>query len=724
MKKIITWIASFILASSTAPVISQLVSNTSFNHAFFSNHSKESEPIINVKQLNKHGNFYAFSDTMGVLSAIGDKEGDSACVYLVDNRGNLQEIRLNGKTIDYVVEFYRMSDTLGVLNIGTGSYFLNDKGEIISLTPKLPSQSYIRELYTFSDTLSIVKVSSWTDSKLYFFNNRGELLPLMHGSNQVKGEFYRMSNTLGFITDSNKKAWLLDISDPNVPKWKDLGIKNTFTRMSDTLAIVKENSYINGHNWLLDISDPNNLKWTDLESKQGDFYRFSDSLCIFEEFNFNLKKHTGLYFLNLAGQFKKINLKETNFQTFWFAQFSNTMGILTVNVSIGDDIKLNTYLLLDNGELISIPNQEKNGFFGFRRMSDTLGVLSSWDIKKSYFLSIIPNPDDIAGLKASVIFDRTVENQYLKEINRPDYQGEASNNNVYFHADNKHIKSVTLNGTPIEKKGNFVDVIISIENLTNKIIIENDLTSDLKYNIYIKKQATVNNIKNVAGHQLTNYVGVFDNQDFSKEKTPNLQDIIVSDSEVEIDFNTKFISDNKLYKIDNQGKKNEICNITNGFKLSTIDSYMLESKDLVTNINNQYLTIGIPTITDFRTTDQWKQAENWALKNGYRQGDLSKMNANEIKDLLSKYNPSPTPSPTPNPNNNIGWYIFLGVFLGLITFGIAGFYINKFVIKPIRNKRSDIKADKYVAEQMELSKKWKEQETKEKQAREKKKGGK
>lgn len=116
--------------------------------------------------------------------------------------------------------------------------------------------------------------------------------------------------------------------------------------------------------------------------------------------------------------------------------------------------------------------------------------------------------------------------------------------------------------------------------------------------------------------------------------------------------------------------------------------------------------------------------ENWALKNGYKQSDLDRMNSNEIKDLLSKYNPSPTPSPTPNPNTNIGWYIFLGIFLGLITFEIAGFYINKFVIKPIRNKRSDIKADKYVAEQMELSKKWKEQEEKEKQAIDKNKGGK
>lgn len=689
MKKIIIWLASFVLASSTAPAVTQLVLNTSFNHTFFSNNLKESEPRINVKELNKHGNFYDFSSTMGVLSAIGDKEGDPASVYFVDNRGNLEEIRLNGKTINNVVQFYRMSDTLGVLNIGFGSYFLNNKGEMISLDKKLPPHtSYIRQLYAFSNSLSIVRILdyiTWTDKGLYFFSDSGELIPLKRGSEQVHGEFYRMSNTLGFITDSNKKTWLLDISDPNSPKWTDLGTTNLFfTRISDTLAVVKENSYINAHNWLLDISDPNAPKWTDLESKQGDFYSFSDSLCIFEEFDFNLKKHTGLYFLNLAGQFKKINLKETNFQTFSFAQFSNTMGILTVNVSNGYDLKLNTYLLLDNGELISIPNQEKNGFFGFRRMSDTLGVLSSWDIKKSYFLSIIPNPDDIAGLKASVIFDRTVENQYIKEINRPEYQGEASNNNVYFHAENKHIKSATLNGMPIEKKGNFVNVIIAIEDNKNELVIKNDLTNDLSYNIYIKKQPTINNIKNVAGHKLNNFVGVFDNKNLSNEKIPNLQDITVSDSEVEINFNSNFVSDNKLYKIDKKGNITEISNITSGLKLAKIDSYMLETKDLVTNINKQYLTIGTPTITDFRTTEQWKQVNNWALKNGYKQSDLDKMNANEIKDLLFKYNPSPKPPVPPTPHNNgLSSWVWFGIIIAsiLVFIGIP-YCVYKFYIGP------------------------------------------
>ncbi len=88
--------------------------NYNFNTPLFSNKVKVAESRINIKALNKNGNFYSFSNKMGILSSIGDKERKPTCVYFVDNRGNLQLIQLNGKNINNLVEFYCMSDTLGI----------------------------------------------------------------------------------------------------------------------------------------------------------------------------------------------------------------------------------------------------------------------------------------------------------------------------------------------------------------------------------------------------------------------------------------------------------------------------------------------------------------------------------------------------------------------------------------------------------------------------------
>lgn len=111
---------------------------------------------------------------------------------------------------------------------------------------------------------------------------------------------------------------------------------------------------------------------------------------------------------------------------------------------------------------------------------------------------------------------------------------------------------------------------------------------------------------------------------------------------------------------------------------------------MLQNINNQYLTIGTPTITDFRTTEQWKQVNNWALKNGYKQGDLDKMNANEIKDLLLKYNPSPKPPVPPTPHNNgLSPWAWFGIILGsgLFLVGVPYCFYAFVIRRRIRKKR-------------------------------------
>lgn len=356
-------------------------------------------------------------------------------------------------------------------------------------------------------------------------------------------------------------------------------------------------------------------------------------------------------------------------------------------------------------------------------MNDNLGVFVD-NSNESWFLSITPNPDDIAGLKASVHFEPEKQSQIITDINTSKYQGKGSNGDINFNVENENITEVTIDGNSQSIVDHKVQKKIISEG-KHEIVITNTLTTPLEYNLYIKKEPLKDDIiPTSSSTKHSKYVGIIPNQNLTNVKIPNLIDILQYSAEIKFDYNDFLVDSNKFYTLDKNFKLTNPIDVFKDTKISVSGNYLIQASDLIHNTWQQYLTIGIPTITDFRTTDQWKQAENWALKNGYKQSDLDKMNANEIKDLLSKYNPSPSPSPTPNPNNNIGWYIFLGIFLGLITFGIAGFYINKFVIKPIRNKRSDIKADKYVAEQMELSKKWKEQEKKEKQARDKNKGGK
>lgn len=701
MKKLLNMLTIGIL-TSTSLINTNMFLNSSFDQKNKLLKNNKKPVFVDLKE-NTVGNYLYFNQDKMVFI---DNQKNT---YFVDNLGNFKS--LNKKSDDAGSEnFVPLNQNVGVFKSENGnSNLLDSNGKFINLDK-------IGDFFNWNDEKGLY-IDEYQN--MFFLTKTGQFISITKPeADMIPEDIQKFNNNLFFIWDSiSKKSYLLSqegIFQEIKKDGQSIQI-NSFCSFNDNLAFVETTKtgvapdYIDiNQSWFMN-SDGDFIKEIKKEDSYiigGDKYNWNDENIIYIE-----QDTSDVYLLSSNGSFKSLKKKALRFE-----KWTNTLGFFELNsgecwlTDISDVLKPENYIL-------------DKKVFSFSKFSENLAVFSDKN-HKNWFLYAPFSEDDFSKFENSIHFDRTVENQNINEINLPSYKGKASNNDINFHAENIHITKVTLNGSKLPLINGKVNGIIE-KAKENTIVVQSDFPKQLQpFKIYIKKQPTINEIKNVVGHQLTNYVGVFDNKNLNINKTPNLQDILVSDSEVEINYDNFLVDKNELFKVDKNNDKTFIKKLSNNEHYSINGTFFLQITDLVNNISNKYLTIGTPTITDFRTTDQWKQAENWALKNGYRQSYLDKMNANEIKDLLSKYNPSPTPSPTPNPNNNIGWYIFLGVFLGLITFGIAGFYINKFVIKPIRNKRSDIKSDKYVAEQMELSKKWKEQETKEKQARDKKKGGK
>lgn len=131
MKKIITWLASFILSTSTAPIISQLVLNTSFNKSNANNnYSYKNDsywPIYN--DLQHKGNFEKFNDSLGVFN-----DNEYQKTYFVNKDGQFTELKLNGNSITGT--FSQFNDNQGVFITATASYFLSNSGTFTELKVK------------------------------------------------------------------------------------------------------------------------------------------------------------------------------------------------------------------------------------------------------------------------------------------------------------------------------------------------------------------------------------------------------------------------------------------------------------------------------------------------------------------------------------------------------------------------------------------------------------
>ncbi|WDA54972.1 MAG: hypothetical protein PPFGHCPK_01453 (plasmid) [Spiroplasma endosymbiont of Drosophila atripex] len=691
MKKLLSMLTIGIL-TSTSVINTNIVLNTNLNKKNNINNMKnlKSDPIVNWKDLGKKGGITRVNDNLLIL------DGGSAGAWLIDKNGEfIKELKINGNFTNGTFTSFNDSKIIfhSVNGMLSNLYMMNSNGDFTDLGKNGTFSHFNNQLGIFHEN---------DTGKNYFLNSFGQFTEIKKDGHSILwGSFLRFSDNLGLMI-INGESWLMNYNGDFIKKL-DKNIRDLFN-LNERKAIV--NIRTNPHDsslfesWLMN-SNGDFIKKLD---KKGSFTRLNDNLGVFVD-NSNES-----WLMNSNGDFiKKLDKKGS------FTRLNDNLGVFVDNSN-------ESWLMNSNGDFIKKLDKKGNKS-QITYINDTMLGFQDF-IGESYILSITSNPDDIAGLKASVHFEPENQSQIITDINTSKYQGKGSNGNVNFNIENENITEVKIDNEVQSITDHKVQKIVTSEG-QHEIIITNTLTTPLKYNLYIKKELLKDDIiPTSSSTKHSNYVGIISKQNLTNTQIPNLIDVLQYSAEIKFDYNDFLLDSNKYYTLDKDFKLINPIDVFKDTKISVSGNYLIQATDLIHNTWQQYLTIGIPTITDFRTTEQWKQAENWALKNGYKQSDLDKMNANEIKDLLSKYNPSPTPSPTPNPNNNIGWYIFLGIFLGLITFGIGGFYINKFVIKPIRNKRSDIKSDKYVAEQMELSKKWKEQEEKEKQARDKNKGGK
>lgn len=257
---------------------------------------------------------------------------------------------------------------------------------------------------------------------------------------------------------------------------------------------------------------------------------------------------------------------------------------------------------------VFIKDLGKGKYKGFTRLNDNLGVFVD-NSNESWFLSIAPNPDDIAGLKASVHFEPENQSQIITDINTSKYQGKGSNGNVNFNIENENISEVKIDNEVQSITDHKVQKTITSEG-QHEIIITNTLTTPLKYNLYIKKELLKDDIiPTSSSTKHSNYVGIIPNQNLTNIKIPNLIDILQYSAEIKFDYNDFLVDSNKFYTLDKDFKLTNPIDVFKDTKISVSGNYLIQATDLIHNTWQQYLTIGIRTITDFRTTDQWKQAE-------------------------------------------------------------------------------------------------------------------
>lgn len=572
MKTLLATLSAITLGTTVGNLSSILNTNLSQKHQVLTNNKK---PIFIDLKENKIGNYLYFNQDKMVF--IDNQQN----TYFVDNLGNFKP--LNKKSDDAgSSNFVPLNQNVGVFKSENGnSNLLDSNGQFVNLNK-------IGTFFNWNDEKGLYIDEN---QNMFFLTKTGQFISITKPeADMIPENIEKFNNNLFFIWNSvNKKSYLLSqqgIFQEIKKDGQSIDIRN-FCSFNENLAVVEtikpsgppdyrdinESWLINGKGEFI-----KEIKKNGSDLAGGDFFAWNDENIIYIE-----QDTSDVFLLSNNGNFKLLNKKALR-----FTKWTDTLGFFELNggecfLTDISDVKKPEYYILE----------KKN--FSFSKFNNNIAVFSD-QTNKNWFLYAPFDENDFSKFENSLHFDRIVENQSIDDITLPSYKGKVSNNNVNFHAENSHITKVTLNGNELPLINSKVNAIIDKEK-ENTIIVQSDFPNQLEpFKVYIKKQATVNNIKNVAGHQLTNYVGVFYNQDFSQEKTPTLQDIMVSDSEVEINYDNFWVDKNELFQVDKNNDKTFIKKLSNNEHYSINGTYFLQITDLVNNISTKYLTIGIPTI--------------------------------------------------------------------------------------------------------------------------------
>lgn len=642
MKKSLSLIAFAIIligTVTTSPIVTKLsnISNIFKTNNITSSINNELNPLVNWTILDKNpynassdSSFYSFNEDLGIIcdNNTNLQNHDNPKAWFVDGQGQkIKEIKLpktESPSANLKPSFVRFNDNLAFYK---GNYYsakplssfslINSDAEIVA-----DFDETITKVATFNDNTGIIadNKNSW------FVDNLGNKTKNLGKSLLC---FTALSSENGIFVTTDSEVYLLD-SKGTFIKIAVPGIHSAVTRFNDRLAVLNAGnsftSYTGSHSYL--INNLGNIVKDLGETKAVSdcFVPFNDDLGIFYGKNDN-------YIIDNQGKIiKTLDQKWIN-----FTHFNDRLGIIYQAISFGNT---NALLINSKGDIVKdLGNTADHG--NFARFNDKLGLfLNCYNESDStlinYFLNINPNPKDIADLENSIHFSPTKSNQKIKDIDNLEFSGKLSNGTINFSVDNTNITEVLINNKIQPLISGSMQTTLSEEG-KYEISIKNAVESDLKYNLYIKLNPNTDNISNVTGKALTNYVGVINDKSDDYE----LANITVSSSEVNITYSDNFLTVSNTYSVldENFNKiKGETHAIFQNTKISSAGNYLIETLDSIGNKWQQYLTVGTNNIENYWNTNQGKIIEKAALKHKYTDDTLYSLNAKAVKHVINQYN--------------------------------------------------------------------------------------